>query len=1195
MKELKLAAATLALALAASCGGNSTTAGVTITSPLLNPVTVLENGNQLFSASVSGVSTTTLYWQVCLPQATPTVQPTNCTPIPGVTTGTGGLTGYGTITQTGLYTAPSSIPQTNNFVVMASSTIDPTAFAVASVKIASLVQVQVEPTSASIASGEHCQFTATVTGTTNTNVTWAVNGNTGGDATDGYICPNPAAPQPCTAGEYFAPAAGTSSVTIAATSAEDTSVSGAASVTVSGFTVPTLTSIDPTNLSEGSVQQDVYVSGTNLLSTTTLQVAGVSLPSDDITFINGSLMRVTIPGYLMQQPGTISVSAEAQNGDLSATSTNLTVNPIRPAVVAISPDTTPEGVSGTSFALTGGYFVPGGTIAQFNGNNVGVATSYLDSRHLDVSVPAGSLGTPGLYSLFVENTAAAAAGVPSMTAKNVSVTPEPSAIPTAPIATLGVGAGPSAVAVDVATGIALVANTGENTVSVLNLANNSVNPNKIAVGNAPTGVAIDDMISPPLALVVNSADQTVSTIDLSTMSVVGSPLSVSLTSLPTPPLPFSVGINPMTHRAVVAYQNTNQATVLDLSTGTPVIVEQVGGSSANPPYATGQSPQIGIDEGLNWAVVTPGGSGQGLINIVDLGRNGVPGVDAGRTPGGIIAATISATILGVGLNPETHQMLLTDPNSGNLTSFDMFNATVNATIFKNNGVTVNERGFVAAAASPLTNEAVAVNSDQTAVVVNLEAGNVLATVNGLGGNPTAIAIDPATNEAVVTNQADNTVSILSLGPVRSTQILETSASMQLTSASPVTVTLTGSGFESGATVRLDQTAIATSTVASSCTTSPPTICRQLTATVPASMLGSARRYMMDVLNADGTVSNVEAFAVIQPIVVGSKPVGVAVDTDRDMAVVTNSGDNTADLVALSPQTPTSNGQTAGSVGVIGSPIPVGSAPEGVAVIPRLSLAVVANNGNNSATIVDETGQASPKTVTLCGGCQSPVGVAMNSDTGAAAITLQQPEGTIVDGVVNFVSVSSATSGGSVRVDQGPTGVATDPTLNYLGVAASQTGEVNVVDAATGSLVGQGTVTNFTEPTGVIFDPVNQQFVVANSLQNTVVLVNPYTLFTTSISSGINPTSLDYDYQSSTLVTVNSASNTMSVLDYDCPPLVGSTGCSNPRVRAVVGAGTPQVSSSVIVGPNAIAIDARLDIAVTVDPDNNRILLVPLPH
>src|SRR4051812_9677684 len=49
------------------------------------------------------------------------------------------------------------------------------------------VAVTISPTSASVAGGATQQFTATVTGSTNTAVTWQVNGTAGGDAVVGTI------------------------------------------------------------------------------------------------------------------------------------------------------------------------------------------------------------------------------------------------------------------------------------------------------------------------------------------------------------------------------------------------------------------------------------------------------------------------------------------------------------------------------------------------------------------------------------------------------------------------------------------------------------------------------------------------------------------------------------------------------------------------------------------------------------------------------------------------------------------------------------------------------------------------------------------------------------------------------------------------------------------------------------------------
>ena len=87
---------------------------------------------------------------------------------------------------------------------------------------ASGITVTVSPSSATVTTGGTQQFTAAVTGTSNTAVTWAVDGMFGGNTTVGTIS---------TSGLYTAPSA-TGTHTITATSAADSSKTGAAGVTV---------------------------------------------------------------------------------------------------------------------------------------------------------------------------------------------------------------------------------------------------------------------------------------------------------------------------------------------------------------------------------------------------------------------------------------------------------------------------------------------------------------------------------------------------------------------------------------------------------------------------------------------------------------------------------------------------------------------------------------------------------------------------------------------------------------------------------------------------------------------------------------------------------------------------------------------------------------------------------------------------
>ena len=125
-------------------------------------------------------------------------------------------------------------------------------------------------------------------------------------------------------------------------------------------------------------------------------------------------------------------------------------------------------------------------------------------------------------------------------------------------------------AIDYATGVAVVANTGSNNVSLINL---GASPSVIGtittgIGKAPTGVAIDDLLPTHIAVVVNSGDQTISTINLTTDAVI-STLSVAIgptagSPAGIAPVPYSIGINPLTHRAMVAYQSFNEAPIMDL-------------------------------------------------------------------------------------------------------------------------------------------------------------------------------------------------------------------------------------------------------------------------------------------------------------------------------------------------------------------------------------------------------------------------------------------------------------------------------------------------------------------------------------------------------------------------------------------------------------------------------------------------------
>jgi len=161
---------------AGSCGGSGSS-GVTPPPPTskvsITPktVTLSIGASQQFSATISGATDQTVFWEV------------NGTP--------GGSTSQGLISQGGVYIAPVTVPNPASVYVKAVSFADPTQSATATVTIqaASAVSVTItgSGTPVTVPTYGSYTFTAAVSGTTNTAVTWQVNGVTGGSAKTGAI------------------------------------------------------------------------------------------------------------------------------------------------------------------------------------------------------------------------------------------------------------------------------------------------------------------------------------------------------------------------------------------------------------------------------------------------------------------------------------------------------------------------------------------------------------------------------------------------------------------------------------------------------------------------------------------------------------------------------------------------------------------------------------------------------------------------------------------------------------------------------------------------------------------------------------------------------------------------------------------------------------------------------------------------
>ncbi|MBS0394697.1 MAG: hypothetical protein JSR54_08730 [Proteobacteria bacterium] len=317
---------------AVSVGDPSKSASATVT--LLTPTSVSISptganvqagiGTQAFTASASGVTNPSINWQVN-----------------GVT---GGNSTVGTISSTGFYTAPAEVPSTSTVTVTATLTSDTTKSASASVSIKQPVKVSVSPGTATTQAGNGTQaFVATVSNTTNTGVTWAVNGITGGNATVGTIS---------TSGVYAAPAAvpSTGSVTITATSVVDTKRSGSAKDTVTAGVAVTV-SPSTASAQAGTGSQSFTVAVANTTNTAvTWQVNGIAGGNATVGTIS-STGQYTAPAAV-PSPATVTVTAVSAADSTKSGSATLTVTP--PVAVSVSPGTATlrAGTGGQTFTAS---------------------------------------------------------------------------------------------------------------------------------------------------------------------------------------------------------------------------------------------------------------------------------------------------------------------------------------------------------------------------------------------------------------------------------------------------------------------------------------------------------------------------------------------------------------------------------------------------------------------------------------------------------------------------------------------------------------------------------------------------------------------------------------------------------------------------------------------------------------------------
>ncbi len=1350
------------------CGSSSAN---TITVSLSQPSATLVVTQVLnLTATVAGSTNLNVTWTCTFTTTTTTTSSTGSTTsttsaAAPCTASTGILSNIQPTTVT--FTAPSKIttpPSTSTsttstptVTITATSQAQTSKTATCVVSLNSGVSVTINPANAAVPTGQNFQFIATLTSDTVPNdVTWQLTQEpTSTTSLQNAVTCSPGCGSISSTGVYTAPAsvptAPTPStivtttpqtLTVIAVSILDSTKLGIAAITVVPTGVISFTGISPAVAPQGGVLQDVYLAATNVNSLTSIFFDGLAVPSAQVLVVSpptagatptGARIRLIPAQLAVAGPHTIGI-CNPPIGQSTCTPNSsggpfkLTVVSERPTLVSTSPvslpQTPPAATSGGALFIDGGYFgAPSSPLvsAQFNGSPIAVAAPL--SRQISLTMPP--LPTAGLFPISVTNNNAS----PTTAVTNVAVFPDFGNSVNAAVSNTialqpgsgGATATPSAIAIDDVLDVAVVAEAGTNSVEYVNLNGGAqaLIPGRISVGNVPTGVSVDNALH--VAAVINYVDRSMSllsipapgqtpaapfvTVDLSNLIP-----TVAPTTPPTlPPFPYSVGIDPYTHLAVIAFSSTNIGFIADINRANSANTSECLISGQHPPCVissvtlnTGQYPQIALQPRIHLAYVTPGGAGN--LSVVDLTQksasvgiatatrasnvvtitttaahninpanpgtilisgvsttntnfngtfSGITVIDANdfeysqtavndTVSGGTTAApvgeasygiafltfSVSPTQQGIAINPIARTAMLADPNStsSQVDFIDTLDQSVTAVQLSQGSIGITagtgpEIRDTNVAFQPYSNTAVLFNPqlNQVSMIdpVRLERLQIVATnQNGIGmvnvpssGSTTtplslfgALAVDATDNVALAVNSGSNNISVLTLGPIKAVhieQLMLTSGGVPNTVLPQAVLTtnstpsagaapalrILGTGFQSGSPVqvRLDGTSLTSFTVVNN---------NEIDATIPTTFLTMPRRYALDVL-VGGVGSNATDFSVVQsvdltPACGGGttpQPGAVTLDTTRNLAVVSNNGCSSVSLIDLTP----------GAAAPLKTTISVGTSPAGVDVIPRLGYAVVANNGNGTASIINldtATVVSSPGTGT------NPTGVAIDQYSGLAIVTNTGSNSISAIDLTSITSSSTTPTVTTVGIDQQPIAVAIDPnrascasaTSTGIGIAVvtalqlsagSSLGALDTVDISTATPIQCTTVaaasTNST-PTGIVFDPSVSPsvFYVTASEGNIVYTFDPDTGTATPSNVGINPTSLALNYNSGTLLTVNTLSNTVSVLD-----------TQTMKTQATLGIGGSTQF--------AAAIHPLTNMAVITDQANNRVLIVPLPN
>ncbi|MFH1150288.1 MAG: hypothetical protein V1748_07425 [Actinomycetota bacterium] len=474
--------------------------------------------------------------------------------------------------------------------------------------------------------------------------------------------------------------------------------------------------------------------------------------------------------------------------------------------------------------------------------------------------------------------------------------------------------------------------------------------------------------------------------------------------------------------------------------------------------------------------------------VVSLVLMGAPGVSVAQTV--VATVPVGTSPEGVGVNPTTYKISVTNAFTKNVSVLDGASDTVTATV----GVGTSPFGV---GVNPTTNKIYVANKLTNNVsVINGVTDTVTATVV-VGASPEGVGVNPTTNKIYVTIPGSNNVSVIDGVTDTVTATVGVGNQPRGVGVNPTTNKIYVANELTGNVSVIDGvTDIVTATVG--------------VGAWPADVgVNPATNYIYVSINGSNNVSVIDGATdtVTATVGVGTSPFGVGANLTTNRIYVVNKASNDVSVID-------------GATDIVTTTVGVGTSPNGVGANPATNKIYVANNGSNDVSVIN--GVADTVTTTVGVGT-SPEGVGVNPTTNKIYVANGGSNNvSVIDGATDTVTTM-------VWVGTNPEGVGVNPTTNKIYVANNGSNDVSVIDGATNTVTS--TVGVGTNPEGVGVNPTTNKIYVANNGSNDVSVIDGATdTVTTTVGVGTNPFGVGVNPATNKIYVANEGSDYVSVID-----------------------------------------------------------------